>query len=64
MTITKDILEKIRKTYYPYQKLLIFWDGAGWHKGSKVQEFIKEDKNIEIIYFPKYAPELNPQEYV
>ncbi len=49
---------------YSRERLLIFWDGAGWHRGSKVQEFIKEDKNIEIIYFPKYAPELNPQEYV
>ena len=43
---------------------MIFWDGAGWHRGSKAQEFIKEDKKIETIYFPKYSPEENPQEHV
>lgn len=63
MFITVEILKKIR-TIYPQKKLLIIWDGAGWHKGSKVQEFIKEDKNIETIHFPRYAPEVNPQEHV
>jgi len=32
------------------KKLLIFWDGAGWHRGSKVQEFIKQDKNTHIQF--------------
>lgn len=63
MYITADILKELRKSY-PFQELLILWDGAGWHRGFEVQEFIKEDKNIQIIYFPKYTPELNPQEYV
>ena len=27
-------------------------------------EFIKTDGNIETLYFPRYAPELNPQEHV
>lgn len=63
MHITKDILEKIRKIYLN-QKLLILWDGAGWHRGSVVQEFIKKDKNVKTIYFPRYAPEENPQEHV
>ncbi|PIQ07367.1 MAG: hypothetical protein COW72_00695, partial [Candidatus Nealsonbacteria bacterium CG18_big_fil_WC_8_21_14_2_50_37_10] len=54
---------KVREIY-PKKKLLIFWDGAGWHRGSKVQEFIKQDKNIQTIYFPRYAPEQNPQEHV
>ncbi len=63
MFITRDILKKLRDIY-PKQKLLIFWDRAGWHRGSEVQKFIKEDKNIETIYFPKYTPEENPQEHV
>jgi hypothetical protein len=49
---------------YPEQKILLFWDGAGWHRGSAVQNFIKEDGKIEIIYFPPYSPEENPQEHV
>jgi len=63
MYITTDILKELRKTYQT-EKLLILWDGPGWHRGSKVQEFIKKDKNIKTIYFPKYSPEENPQEHV
>lgn len=63
MTVTTDVLKQIRKIY-PKQKIVLFWDNAGWHRGSVVQEFIKQDGNIEIIHFPKYAPEENPQEHV
>ena len=63
MYITKEILEKIR-VIYPQQKIVLFWDSAGWHKGSVVQEYLKQDGNIEIIHFPRYAPEENPQEHV
>ena len=49
---------------YPNQKILLLWDGAGWHRGSVVQNFLKEDGNIETIYFPPYSPEENPQEHV
>ena len=60
---TKDLLEEIRKIY-PKQKIVLFWDNAGWHRGSVVQDWIGNDGNIEIIHFPRYAPEENPQEHV
>ena len=60
---TVKILKKIRKIY-PKKKLLLFWDGAGWHRGKEVQKFIEKDGKIETIYFPRYAPEENPQEHV
>ena len=63
MFITSKILKKVR-SIYPTQKLFIIWDGAGWHRGSITQDFIKQDKNIETLHFPGYAPELNPQEHV
>lgn len=63
MHITKDILKKIRNIY-PKQKIVLLWDNAGWHKGSVVQEYINQDGNIEVIPFPRYAPEENPQEHV
>jgi len=64
--ITTEILKKVREIY-PKEKLLIFWDMASWHRGPKIQEFIKKDQNIKTIYFPKYTSDLiliNPQEYV
>jgi len=63
MYITKEQLEKIR-VIYPKQKLLILWDSPGSHRGKEVTNFIKKDGNIEVVFFPPYTPELNPQEHV
>lgn len=63
MVITAEVLKKIR-TIYSDKKILLLWDGPGWHKGSAVQEFIKQDGRIDVIHFPKYSPEENPQEHV
>jgi transposase len=63
MYITRVVLKKLRKKY-PTQNLLLIWDQAPWHKGSKAQEFITEDGKIEMIYFPRAAPEENPQEHI
>jgi transposase len=63
MHITVDVLKEIR-VFYPEQKILLIWDCAGWHRGSVVQGFIKEDGHIDVIYFPPYSPEENPQEHV
>lgn len=63
MYVTKEILERLR-VIYPKQKIALFWDNAGWHRGSVVQNCIKTDGNITVIHFPTYAPEENPQEHV
>jgi transposase len=62
MHVTKDILKKVRQIY-PTQKIVLYWDNAGWHRGSVVQEWINQDGNMQVIHFPTYAPELNPQEH-
>lgn len=52
--------------YYKGKKVLLIWDGAPWHRG-KVKDYLKEeDKNwrLELMYFPAYSPDLNPQEQV
>jgi len=46
------------------QAVFLLWDKAPWHKGSKAQQFIKEDGNIETFDFPRAAPDENPQEHV
>ncbi len=64
MFITVEILKKMMEVY-PNKKLLIIWDGAGWHRGSEVQKFIEENKPlIKTILFPAASPDLNPQEHV
>lgn len=63
MHITAEILTKLRGVY-PSQKLILIWDNAGWHRGSKVTEWIEADGTTETIHFPPYTPDLNPQEHV
>lgn len=52
---------------YPKKKIIIIWDNAGFHRGSKIKELLGEGKllqNIKLIWLPPYAPDKNPQELV
>lgn len=44
--------------------LLVIWDGAGPHLARKVEAFLYRHLRLYLEYFPPYAPELNPVEYV
>lgn len=45
-------------------KVYLYVDGASWHKGERVQEFLNACPNIGLEYLPPYHPELNAQERV
>lgn len=55
-------LKKLTKRYSG-KKILLLWDGAPWHRGE-VKDYLKGKHHLEILYFPSYSPELNPQEGV
>lgn len=40
--------------------IIMFVDGAGWHKALK----LKIPKNMKLLYLPPYSPELNPIEHL
>lgn len=63
MFITAEVLGKLRQVY-PTEKILLLWDGPGTHRGKEVAKFLENDGNIDVIYFPRYSPEQNPQEHV
>lgn len=63
MYITAEVLDKLRQAY-PTKELLIVWDNCGWHRGSEVMKWVRRDKRTRLLFFPAYAPELNPQEHV
>jgi transposase len=48
------------------EPILLLWDGSRIHKGTKLSEFRQLDTvgRLAIEYFPPYAPEVDPQEYV
>ena len=39
-------------------------DGCAIHRDRKVMEFCRRHRRLHLEWFPAYAPELNPEEYV
>ncbi|MFH0811238.1 MAG: IS630 family transposase [Pseudomonadota bacterium] len=50
-------LEGLTKEY-PGRDITIILDQAGWHKAKG----LKVSRNISLLFFPPYSPELNPVE--
>lgn len=44
--------------------LLLLWDNAPIHERQKVQQFISRQARLYVENFPRYAPEMNPVEFV
>jgi len=45
---------------YPYEKLVMVLDNAGWH----LSKSLKVPKNMRLLSLPPYSPELNPMENI
>src|SRR5208337_4467213 len=43
---------------------VLLWDRGTIHRRKEVKRFLFEHPRIHMEYFPAYAPELNPTEYV
>ncbi len=43
--------------------LVLLWDRFQAHRATKVQTFLTPASRIHPVFFPAYAPELNPIEY-
>jgi transposase len=44
--------------------LVLLWDRGPIHRRQLVQDFLSRHPRVHPEYFPAYAPELNPAEYV
>jgi len=45
--------------------ILLFLDNARWHKSKEIRQWLGENPGIvELVNFPPYSPECNPQEKV
>lgn len=70
MTNTVDFLKWLMEKYPKAERIFIVWDGASFHRGKLVQEFLqqvnaglKESKwKIHCLLFAPNAPEQNPVE--
>ncbi|MBK9989929.1 MAG: IS630 family transposase [Verrucomicrobia bacterium] len=45
---------------WPDQRLLLFLDGAGWHKSRQ----LPIPERLRLVYLPPYTPECNPSEHL
>lgn len=65
-THTVEFLQRL-ESYYRGKNVLLIWDGAPWHRGE-VKKYLKKETEkrwcLEIMYFPPYSPDFNPQEHV
>ncbi|NLY41225.1 MAG: hypothetical protein GX055_06345 [Desulfovibrionales bacterium] len=41
---------------YPDDRIVMVFDGAGWHKSNQ----LKLPQNMKLLFLPPYSPELNP----
>lgn len=57
----RNFLRSLRR--HERGRLILLWDNLGAHKAKAVREEAALRK-IALEYFPPYAPELNPVEYV
>jgi transposase len=69
---TVQFLKQLMTNIPTDKKILIFWDGAGYHKGKEVKKFLaevnqekpEEQWRITCYFLPPYAPQENPIEAV
>jgi transposase len=60
-------LRRLLKRCSARKKVCIIWDNARWHKGKEIRKALSNYgalKNVHLINFPPYAPDVNPQEHV
>jgi transposase len=60
--LVKDFLYQLSRQIN--RPLIIIWDRLKSHRSRKVQKFILRTPNLYQCFFPPYAPELNPVEYI
>ena len=61
--VTAQHLNKLLQTY-PDDPILLFWDRARWHRGPSVEQILRDNPRLEVVFFPVASPEMNPQEQV
>lgn len=61
--VSAQYLEKLLDAN-PEVPLILFWDRAPWHRGQPIDNVLKKNPRLEIIFFPTASPDLNPQEHV
>jgi transposase len=61
----EEVVRFLKQLRRHLPRITLFWDRSRIHSRSKVvQAYLEEHPEIEVVDFPGYAPELNPDEMV
>jgi hypothetical protein len=55
----RDVYQRLRG-----DKIWLYVDRAGWHKGEEVERSLKAHPRLSMEYLPRYQPGLNVQERI
>ncbi len=63
---TPEVIRSVRELRrHERGKLILLWDRLGPHKAKATKAFLKTQRHwLHTAYFPAYAPERNPVEYL
>ena len=45
-------------------RMWLYVDGASWHQGDVIRQFLDTHRRLHLEYLPPYQPALNPQERI
>lgn len=61
-TLIVAVLRQMRRHFR--RPLIVLWDRLQAHRSAYLREYPAETSDVHVEYFPPYAPELNPVEYL
>ena len=59
LDVLRDLYRRLRGL-----QITLYVDGAGWHKGVPVRDFLRTHPRLRLQYLPAYQPALNRQERI
>ena len=59
LDLLRDLYRRLRGL-----QITLYVDGAGWHKGVPVRDFLRTHPRLRLQYLPAYQPALNRQERI
>ena len=61
-TLIVAVLRQMRRHFQ--RPLIVLWDRLQAHRSHLVRNYLAATPDVHVEYFPPYAPELNPVEYL
>jgi putative transposase len=58
-----QLLHHVKKQNAGFRAIVLFWDNLTSHKAANVLKTARK-LNIHLVNLPKYAPDLNPIEFI